>query len=106
MDKGNAGLEDLRVKRNRAVESTGTSERYDGKRPKYAGRDRVEGLTMNNIEREKHLYCPRGKKKITTKNYSLKDVTFTELNIPTPRRFGKEAREKPPKWKNLPALFP
>ncbi|GFT94112.1 uncharacterized protein TNCV_603921 [Trichonephila clavipes] len=33
-DKGNAGLEDLRVKRDSAVESTGTSERYGGKRQK------------------------------------------------------------------------
>ncbi|GFV40602.1 hypothetical protein TNCV_2811081 [Trichonephila clavipes] len=33
-DKGNARLEDLRVKRDKAVESTGTSERYDGQRPK------------------------------------------------------------------------
>ncbi|GFV98104.1 uncharacterized protein TNCV_4448641 [Trichonephila clavipes] len=33
-DKGNAGLEDLRVNRNRAVESTDTLESYDGKRPK------------------------------------------------------------------------
>ncbi|GFX73665.1 hypothetical protein TNCV_5025691 [Trichonephila clavipes] len=48
----------------------------------------------------------RRKEKNTTKNYSLKDVTFTELNIPTPRPYGKEAREKPPKWKNLPAWFP
>ncbi|GFS49655.1 retrovirus-related Pol polyprotein from transposon 412 [Trichonephila clavipes] len=35
-----------------------------------------------------------------------KDVTFTELNIPTPRPYGKETREKPPKLKNLPAWFP
>ncbi|GFT53690.1 uncharacterized protein TNCV_5083561 [Trichonephila clavipes] len=34
LDKGNAGLEDLRVRRDRAAESTGTSERYDGKRAK------------------------------------------------------------------------
>ncbi|GFW85259.1 uncharacterized protein TNCV_3249991 [Trichonephila clavipes] len=42
LDKGNAGLEDLRVKRNKAVKSTGTSERYDGKRPKICRRDRVK----------------------------------------------------------------
>ncbi|GFX85838.1 uncharacterized protein TNCV_2472401 [Trichonephila clavipes] len=35
-DKGNVGLEDLRVKRNRALESTGTPERHDENRPKYA----------------------------------------------------------------------
>ncbi|GFU21143.1 uncharacterized protein TNCV_5115451 [Trichonephila clavipes] len=53
--KGNAGLEDLRVKRTRPVVSTGTSERYDKKRPKYAGSD----LTMKLIK-EKRQYCHSG----------------------------------------------
>ncbi|GFX00373.1 rho family-interacting cell polarization regulator 2 [Trichonephila clavipes] len=43
--------------------------------------------------------CIKGKgKKITTLNYTLKDVTFTELDFPTTHPFGSEAREKPPKW--------
>ncbi|GFW35950.1 uncharacterized protein TNCV_1927791 [Trichonephila clavipes] len=42
-DKGNAGLEDLRVKRDRGLESTGTSERYDGKRPKICRKRSCRG---------------------------------------------------------------
>ncbi|GFU71425.1 hypothetical protein TNCV_2584961 [Trichonephila clavipes] len=34
LGKGNARLEDLRVKRSKGVESTGTSERDERKRPK------------------------------------------------------------------------
>ncbi|GFT66097.1 hypothetical protein TNCV_3238341 [Trichonephila clavipes] len=59
-DKGNAGLEDLIVKRDRAVESTGTSERYDGKRPKICRKRSCRGsVIMNSREREKRLYCPK-----------------------------------------------
>ncbi|GFW68294.1 uncharacterized protein TNCV_2262841 [Trichonephila clavipes] len=63
-DKGNAGLEDLRVKRNRTLESTGTSERYDGKRPKYAGKDPVEGLCDYEQQRKRKApVLPQGLKR-------------------------------------------
>ncbi|GFY20939.1 transposable element Tcb1 transposase [Trichonephila clavipes] len=58
-DKGNAVLEDLRVKRDRAVVSTGTLESTMERGQKYAGSDHLEGLAMNSIERGKRLYCPR-----------------------------------------------
>ncbi|GFT94399.1 retrovirus-related Pol polyprotein from transposon 297 [Trichonephila clavipes] len=52
-DKGNAGLVDLRVKRDRAVESSGTSERYDRKRPKICRKRSFRGSDYEQHRKRK-----------------------------------------------------
>ncbi|GFW01697.1 hypothetical protein TNCV_4086121 [Trichonephila clavipes] len=61
-DKGNAGLEDLRVNRNRTLESTGTSERYDGKRPKICRKRSCRGSDYEQ-HRRKVRVLPQGLKR-------------------------------------------
>ncbi|GFW36219.1 uncharacterized protein TNCV_4930811 [Trichonephila clavipes] len=59
-DKENAGLEDLRVKRNRAIESTGTSEMYDGKRPKICWKRSCRGSDYEQQRKRKAPVLPQG----------------------------------------------
>ncbi|GFX67927.1 uncharacterized protein TNCV_1974281 [Trichonephila clavipes] len=62
-DKGNAGLEDLRVKRNRAIGSMGTSERYDGKRPKICRKRSCRGSDYKQQRKRKAPVLPQGLKR-------------------------------------------
>ncbi|GFW20341.1 uncharacterized protein TNCV_3457791 [Trichonephila clavipes] len=62
-DKGNAGLQDLRVKRDRAAESTGTSERYDGKRPKIYRKRSCRGSDYEQHGKRKAPVLPQGLKR-------------------------------------------
>ncbi|GFV65608.1 uncharacterized protein TNCV_2713361 [Trichonephila clavipes] len=61
-DKGNAVLEDLRVKRNRALESTGTSERYDGKIAKICRKRSFKGSDYEHNKRKAPV-LPQGLKR-------------------------------------------
>ncbi|GFW76944.1 uncharacterized protein TNCV_2030491 [Trichonephila clavipes] len=61
-NKGNVGLEDLRVKRNRRVVTTGTSERYDRKRPKICRKRSLQGSDYETDERKAPV-LPQGLKR-------------------------------------------
>ncbi|GFX96766.1 uncharacterized protein TNCV_1648011 [Trichonephila clavipes] len=56
LDKGNAGLEDLRVKRSNVVESTGTSERSRFKEPEGLPKEQrsmgIDNLQQNSLSME------------------------------------------------------
>ncbi|GFX15006.1 uncharacterized protein TNCV_4897741 [Trichonephila clavipes] len=62
-DKGNAGLEDLRVKRERAVESTGTSKRYGRKRPKLCRKRSFRVADYEQNRKRKAPVLPQGLKR-------------------------------------------
>ncbi|GFU01502.1 hypothetical protein TNCV_3123681 [Trichonephila clavipes] len=62
-DKGNAGLEGLRVKRDRAVESTGTSESYEGTRPKICRKRSFRGSDYEEHRKRKAPVLHQGRKR-------------------------------------------
>ncbi|GFT59681.1 retrovirus-related Pol polyprotein from transposon 412 [Trichonephila clavipes] len=59
---GNVGLEDLRVKRTRRVVTTGTSERYDRKRPKICRKRSLQGSDYETDKRKAPV-LPQGLKR-------------------------------------------
>ncbi|GFU08756.1 hypothetical protein TNCV_991101 [Trichonephila clavipes] len=61
-DKRNAGLEDLRFKRNIAIESKDTSERYDGKRPNICRKRSCRGSDYEQHRKRKAPVLPQGLK--------------------------------------------
>ncbi|GFW76948.1 uncharacterized protein TNCV_2030531 [Trichonephila clavipes] len=61
-NKGTAGLEDLRFKRNKPVMSTGTSERYDRKRPKICRKRSLQGSEYKDTKRKAPV-LPQGLKR-------------------------------------------
>ncbi|GFX20615.1 uncharacterized protein TNCV_4269471 [Trichonephila clavipes] len=61
-DKGNAGLENLRVKRSNAVESTGTADRDEKKRPKICRKRSFKGSDYEHNKRKAPI-LPQGLKR-------------------------------------------
>ncbi|GFX74800.1 uncharacterized protein TNCV_636271 [Trichonephila clavipes] len=58
-ERGNAGLEYLRVKQNRTLELTGTSERYDRKRPKICRKRSCRGSDYEQQRKRKEPVQPK-----------------------------------------------
>ncbi|GFU48705.1 hypothetical protein TNCV_4752111 [Trichonephila clavipes] len=62
-NNGIAGLKDLRVKRDRAIEPTGTSERYDGKRTKICRKRSFRGSDYEHHRKRKAPVLPQSLKR-------------------------------------------
>ncbi|GFY30560.1 uncharacterized protein TNCV_3523231 [Trichonephila clavipes] len=110
-DKGNAGLEDLRVKRDSAVESTGTSERYGGKRQKISRKRSFRGSDYEQHRKRKAPVLPQGLKRGVTlfiysrsHKYMRKDIYKHPLQepeiLPGTSSQGHMRRFNPPKQKS------
>ncbi|GFS66617.1 uncharacterized protein TNCV_228981 [Trichonephila clavipes] len=106
-DKGNAGLEDVRFKRNRAVESTGRSERYDVKRPKicrkrsfkrsdYKHNKRKAPVLPQGLKREVSSSIPSRSQKHMRKDTNKHPSQKPEI-LPGTSNQGQMRRFSPPK---------
>ncbi|GFY22505.1 uncharacterized protein TNCV_2177661 [Trichonephila clavipes] len=109
-DKGNAILEDVRVNSNKAVESTGTSMRYDGKRQKICRKRSFRGSDYEQYRKRKAPVLLQGLKRgipssIYSRSHKLmrKDIkkhTSQEPEIfPGTSNQGQTRRSNPPKPK-------